>query len=213
MKKISSMTYLIIGMILTGVGIGFTVIGTLQQNKEAEKFQDEVIKSQEKSLELSERLTKFSEDRFKQLTKPSINVIGCEEYLTFGLDSYFKIIARNTGNNDCENSRLIIDKHSSPLGLLSEITSYTNVPKDSTVFYPIHLFISNLGKRIFKKEEVEEFKTDYYKRYLENITSLVIHFHFEYEWNEEILKSSQYTLVKTNNQRVYISSSKEYIEN
>lgn len=200
-------------MILTGIGIVFTVIGTLKQNKETEKFQEEVIRTQAKSLELSEKLTKISEDKFKQLTKPSMNAIGCNEHLTNGIESYFDIIAKNTGNNDCENSKLIIDKHSCPIGFFGEITNYKKVPKDSSVIYKIPLFMSTLKRKTMTKEEVEEFKNNYFKRYLENSIALVIHFHFEYEWNNETFKSSQYTLVKTNDQRVYISSSEEHIKN
>ena len=212
MKKIKSMTYLIIGMVITAIGICFTVIGTIQQNSETEKFQNEVKISQALNLEISEKLTKVTEDKFKQLTKP-INVIGCKDFVDKGIESYFEIIAKNTGNNDCVNAELIIDSHSSPLASHKEIRSFSKVPKDSILSCKIPTFISHFKSKIITKEEVEEFKNSFYKTYLEDGIAIVIYFHFEYEWNSDIFKSSQYVLVKSNNQEVYISSDEEFVEN
>ena len=64
-----------------------------------------------------------SEDSFRRLTKPEINVLGIEENNN-GIDSYFVIKAQNTGNNDCFDAKLIIDKHNSPLGKNFMIQSF-----------------------------------------------------------------------------------------
>lgn len=231
------MTYIIIGMLFTGVGIVFTLLGTLRQGKETQKFQDSIINSTHKNIELSERLSEnsttsqreltelsnknaeltlklieLSEDRFRRLTKPEINVFRIEENLNLRTNSFFLVRAKNTGNNDCTDARLIIDRHNSPLGRSFMIQSFRKLPKDTQVEYKIPLFQSDIFLQIARSEEKEEFENIFLKRYLNNEIAVVIHFHFEYQWNGETLKSSQFSIVKTNNQKVYGSSSEEYVE-
>lgn len=212
MKNIKSMTYLIIGLVLTGVGIGFTVFGTFKQGKEAQEFQSQVIESQTKSIELSEKLTKISEDKFYQLTKPVVNVIKVEENSKLGLKSVFKILAKNTGNNDCFNAKLIIDKHNSPLVGTAEIQSFTKIPKETMVEYTIPMFQSDLMMQIQGKEVKKEFEDIFLKRFQDGESAIVVFFHFEYEWNDETLKSSQFSILKSKGQKLYASSSENYIE-
>jgi len=212
MKISKSMTYLIIGMVLTAIGIVFTVVGTFKQGKESQDFQIQVIESQKQSIELSEKLTKISEDKFKQLTKPVLNVIRVEEKLDLGLDSFFSILVKNTGNNDCFNAQLIIDRHNSPLISRSEITRFVKIPKDSIVEYQIRKFKTDLLLQFADQERQNDFKEKFYNRFNNEELSIVIFFYFEYDWNNEKLKSSQYSLLKSKNQKPYVSSSENYVE-
>ena len=171
MSGIKSITFISVGMILTGLGIVSTLIGTLKQGKENDKFQTEISESSNKNIELAEKLaeqtktsserlikqneestakivqlndenadltkklTQISEERFRELTIPSMNVINIEEVLDLGVNSYFKIAAKNTGNKNCLNTRLLVDRHNSPFakpGYL-RIHSYNKLPKDDIV--------------------------------------------------------------------------------
>lgn len=255
---IKSITYISVGMILTGVGIVFTFTGTLKQGKEKDAFQVEITESGKKSIELAEKLadqtkksseelieqtrksseelaeqsekstqkiiqlsdknveltqelTKISEEKFRRLTIPSMNVVNIEENINKGLKSYFKIIAKNTGNNDCLDARLIIDKHTSPLVGSAEMQSFTKVPKDGSVAYTIPLFQSDLMVSIADAETKKEFDNVFLKNYQTGQMFIIIFFHFEYEWNNETLKSSQYTIVKSVNEKHYATSNEEYI--
>lgn len=248
MTVIKSTTYISIGMMLTGAGIVFTLIGTLKQGKENDKFQSEITESSKKNIalaeklaeqaqlssdklekqneestnkivhlsdknaELTQKLTDLSEDRFRRLTIPVMNVLRIEEVLGLGINSYFKIIAKNTGNNDCQNARLIIDRHNSPLVNRSEIQSFVKVPKDVLVEYKIPRFQSDLMERSAEGEKRQDFETNFLKRFMDGQVAIVIFYHFEYEWKGETLRSSQFSIVKSNNEKPYGSSSDDYVE-
>lgn len=205
------MIYLIIGMVLTAIGIVFTVFGTIKQEEDAQKFQAQVIKSQDKSIELSEKLAKINEERFYRLTRPEMNILRVEE-IGHGIQSKFKIIAKNTGNNDCLNSKLIIDRHNSPLVGKAEIKSFAKVPKDSIVEYTIPIFQSDLAARVQDETIITEFNNVFLKRFNNSESAIIVFFHFEYIWNDDTLKSSQYSIIKSNNQQIYASSSQTYVE-
>lgn len=249
MTGLKSITYIGIGMFLTAVGIGFTLVGTIKQGKENEKFQEEISTSSKKNTELAEKLaeqtqlssdklarqneestqkivqlsdknaeltlklTQISEERFRKLTIPSLNVLRIEEDLSLGDNSYFKIIARNTGNNDCLDCKLLVDRHNSPFakpGFLT-IQNFKKVPKDAIVEYKIPLFQSDLIVNVANDEQKREY-SDFLKRYNNDESAIVVFFHFEYEWNNETLKSSQYSIVKSKNRKAYGSSSEDYVE-
>lgn len=255
--NIKSITFISAGMILTGLGIAFTFIGTLKQGKEKDAFQAELTESGKKSIELAEKLadqtknsseelikqtrksskelaeqsekstqkivqlsdknveltqklTEISEEKFRRLSIPSMNVLGIEENLSLGANSYFKIIAKNTGNSDCFDARLLVDRHNSPLaspGLLT-IQSFKKVPKDAIFEYKIPIFQSDF---MVLKDKEQEFET-FMKKFNDNEAAIIIFFHFEYEWNDETLKSSQYSIIKSTNKKPYVSSSEEHVE-
>ena len=249
MTGIKSITYIGIGMFLTATGIGFTLIGTIKQGKENERFQEEISASSKKNTELAEKLaeqtqlssdklakqneestqkivhlsdknaeltqklTQISEEKFRKLTMPSMNVIRIEEFLDLGVNSYLKITAKNTGNNDCFNARLLVDKHNSPTakpGFLT-IQSFTKVPKDAVVEYKIPLFLSEIIASV-GDETLKSELSEFFERFNNNRTVIIIFFHFEYEWNKETLKSSQYSIVKLKDSPAYGSSSEDYVE-
>ena len=206
----NSMTFLILGMVLTAIGIVFTVIGTFKQGEEAEAFQNQVIESQNKSIELSEKLAKISEEKFNKLTKAELNVIDLIE-IENNESPYFKIKTKNTGNNDAFNCELIIDKHNSPLVSISEIQLFKKIPKDEIMIYNIPILKSSIFNKIAHsndKDEFEIFKDKFYK----NEIPVIIFFHFEFEWNNQKYKSSQYSIVKEYNRRPYVSTSENYID-
>ena len=206
----NSMTFLILGMALTAIGIVFTVIGTFKQGKEAEAFQNQVIESQNKSIELSEKLTKISEEKFDKLTKAELNVVDLIEIEDIDYPSFY-IKTKNTGNNDAFNCELIIDKHNSPLVGNSEIQSFKKIPKDEFMVYKIPLLKSSILSKIAHsndKNDFEIFKEKFYK----SEVPVIIFFHFEYEWNNQKYKSSQYSIVKEHKRKPYVSSSENYID-
>ena len=237
------------GMIFTAIGIGFTLIGTIKQGKENEKFQEEISASSKKNTELAEKLadqtqkssdkllrqneestkkivqlsdnnaaltlklTQISEERFRKITIPSLNAIKIEENLSLGKDSYFKIYVKNTGNNDCFECRLLVDRHNSPFakpGFLM-VQNFKKIPKDEIFEFTIPIFQSNLFSRVANEEQNKQY-SHFLNRYSNNEAAIVVYFHFEYEWNNETLKSSQYSIVKTINSNVYLSSSEEFVE-
>lgn len=249
MPSVKSITYIMIGMILTGAGIIFTLFGTLKQGNENDKFQAEISKSSKKNIELAEKLadqthlssekltrqneastqkiiqlsdknaeltqklTQISEERFRKLTIPSLNVLRIEEELSLGVNSYFKVIVKNTGNNDCFDCRLLVDRHNSPFakpGFIG-IQNFKKVPKDAIVEYKIPLFQSEIIVNVSNDNQKKEF-SDFLNRYNNDETAIVVFFHFEYEWNDETLKSSQYSIVKSKNRKAYGSSSEDYVE-
>lgn len=212
MKISKSMTYLIIGMVLTAIGIVFTVVGTFKQGKESQEFQVQVIETQKKSIELSEKLAKISEDKFNQLTRPVMNVVQVEENLDLELNSYFRVFAKNTGNNDCFNVELIIDRHTSPMISPSEIERFVKIPKGATVEFQIRMFKTDFMLQVAEEQKIKDFKEKFYNRFMNEEMSIIVLFHIEYDWNGEKLKSSQYYLIKSKNQRSYVSSSENYIE-
>lgn len=249
MIGLKSITYIGIGMFLTAVGIGFTLVGTIKQGKENEKFQEEISASSKKNTELAEKLaeqtklssdklakqneestqkivqlsdknaeltlklTQISEERFRKLTIPSLNVLSIGEDLSLGDKSYFKIIARNTGNNDCLDCRLLVDRHNSPFakpGFLT-IQNIKKVPKDAIVEYKIPLFQSDIIVNVANDEQKKEY-SDFLKRYNNDESAIVVFFHFEYEWNNETLKSSQYSIVKYHTGELCVTSSEDFVE-
>src|SRR5690606_4437640 len=154
-----------LGMVLTAIGIIFTVVGTFKQGEEAEAFQNQVIESQNKRIELSEKLTKISEEKFNKLTKAELNVVGIVEIEDIDYLS-FNIKTKNTGNNDAFNCELIIDNDNSPLVGNSEIQLFKKIPKDETMIYNIPLLKSSIFSKIAHsndKEEFEIFKDKFYK--------------------------------------------------
>lgn len=179
--------------------------------EQTEKSNKELTRLSIKNSELTQRLTEISEDRFRRLTIPSMNVIRVEEDLSHGLNSFFKIVAKNTGNNDCSDARLIIDRHNSPMVSTSEIQNFTKVPKDDTVEYSIPIFQSDLMVRISNEDTKQDFKDNFLKKFKEN-EMVIIFFHFEYQWGKETLKSSQYNIFRSKTDKLYISSSEDYIE-
>lgn len=179
---------------------------TEQSNKELSLLSN-------KNAELTQKLTQISEEKFRKLTMPSMNVIRIEEFLDLGVNSYLKITAKNTGNNDCFDARLLVDRHNSPTakpGFLT-IQSFTKVPKQAVVEYKIPLFLSEIIARV-GDETLKPELSEFFERYNNNRTAIIIFFHFEYEWNDETLKSSQYSIVKTKDSPAYGSSSEEYVE-
>jgi hypothetical protein len=191
------MNYLIIGIILTVLGIVFTGYGTITKNKETKEFQDTII------------------DLTEKLTKPEINVLGIEENLNNGINSYFVIKAKNTGGNDCFDAKLIIDRHNSPLGKNFAIQSIEKFPKGASVDYKIPLFQSMVMAKLAETDITgvnKEFKNNFLKRYQNNEAAIVIFYHFEYKWNDETLKSSQFLIVKSINEKPYLSSREEYVD-
>lgn len=153
-----------------------------------------------------------SEDSFRRLTKPEINVLRIEENLNNGINSYFVIKAQNTGNNDCFNATLIIDRHNSPLGKNFMIQSFGKLPKGALVNYKIPLFQSEIMAKLAEPDIKKEFENNFLKRYQNNEVAIIIFYHFEYEWNDETLKSSQFFIFKPNNEKPYSSSSEKYID-
>lgn len=152
-----------------------------------------------------------SEDSFRRLTKPEINVLGIEENNN-GIDSYFVIKAKNTGNNDCFNAKLIIDSHNSPLGKNFMIQSFGKLPKGASENYKIPLFQSEIMAKSAEPDIKKEFENNFLIRYKNDESAIVIYFHFEYEWNDETLKSSQFLIVKSINEKPYVSSGEEYVD-
>jgi hypothetical protein len=181
-----------------------------QQSIESEKS---LIKLSVENAELTKKLTDLSEERFRKLTIPTLNVLKIEENLSLGLNSYFKIIAKNTGNNDCLDARLYVDRHNSPFakpGFLT-IQNFKKVPKSEIVEYKIPLFQSGIIVNVANDEQKSEY-SDFLKRYNNDELAVIVFFHFEYEWNNETLKSSQYSIVKSKDRKVYGSSSEDYVE-
>jgi len=187
------MNYLIIGIILTVLGIVFTGYGTFTLNKETKEFQDTMT------------------DMTRKATKPEINVLGIVESNN-GIDSYFIIKAKNTGGNDCFNAKLIIDRHNSPLGKNFIIQSFAKLPKGDLANYKIPLFQSEIMVKFAEPDIKKEFENNFLRRYQNNDLAIVIFYHFEYEWNDETLKSSQFLIVKSINKKPYVSSSEEYVD-
>lgn len=180
---------------------------------QTEKSNNELTQLSNRNVELTQKLTEISEERFRKLTIPSMNVLRIEEKLDLGVNSYLKIITRNTGNNDCLDACLLVDRHNSPSakpGFLP-IQNFTKVPKDAVVEYKIPLFQSESFASVANDDQKKEF-SDFYNRYNDDKTAIVILFHFEYKWNNETLKSSQYSIVKTKNRQAYASSSEDYVE-
>jgi len=191
------MNYLIIGIILTVLGIVFTGYGTITKNKETKEFQNTII------------------DLTEKLTKPEINVLGIEENINNGINSYFVIKAKNTGGNDCFDAKLIIDRHNSPLGKNFATQSIEKFSKGVSVDYKIPLFQSMVMAKLAETDITgvnKEFKNNFLKRYQNNEVAIVIFYHFEYKWNDEILKSSQFLIVKSINEKPYLSSREEYVD-
>ncbi len=176
------MNYLIIGIILTVLGIVVTGYGTFTQNKETKVFQDTIT------------------DLTKKLTKPEINVLEIKENNN-GIDSYFVIRAQNTGNNDCYNAKLIIDSHNSPLGKHFMIQSFGKLPKGASENYKIPLFQSEIMAKSAEPDIKKEFENIFLKKYKNNEIAIVIFYHFEYEWNDETLESSKFSITKPNNEK------------
>ena len=141
-----------------------------------------------------------------------MNVVNIKE-VNNGVDSYFRIFVKNTGNNDCYDAHLLVDRHNSPLakpGLLTK-TNFLKVPKNEVVEYKIPVFQSDLSNTISNKDQRNEFEK-FVNRYQNDETAVVIFFHIEYNWNEEDLKSSQYTIIKSINNKLFTSLSDEYVE-
>jgi hypothetical protein len=206
------MNYTIIGLVFTALGIIFTIVGTLKQDNDTQKFQNTVITTQSKNIELSEKLAKLNEEKFKQLTKPEINIANWAELNSNSENAIVKIIVKNTGNNDCFNCKLIIDKTNSPLGSINEIVSFNKVPKGINLEYSLPIFKSKISNKIASEAELQDFRKVFFEKYLQGGNAAVIHFHFEFTWNDEEFKSSQFTLIKTFNKPCIITSSQQYIE-
>lgn len=83
--------------------------------EQTEKSNQELTELSIKNSELTQKLTELSEDRFRRLTIPTMSVIKVEEVLDKGINSYLKVFVKNTGNNECFDSRMYIDRHNSPL--------------------------------------------------------------------------------------------------
>lgn len=179
---------------------------------QTEKSNKELTDLSIKNSELTSKLTEMSEDRFRRLTIPSMNVVNVEQVLDKGINSYLKVFVKNTGNNECFDARMYIDRHSSPLISYSEIQSFVKVPKDEIVIYKIPLIQSEIFARFIDKSEKEELGSSFIARLQKGEIAIVIHFHFEYEWNNETLKSSQFSIIKYPSGDVYVSSSKDFVE-
>ena len=94
MQRKGSMIYIIIfGIFLTVAGIVVTGIGTFTQYKETKESQKELISLSNQNADLTKKLINISEDSFRRLTKPEINVLRIEENLNNGINSYFVIKA------------------------------------------------------------------------------------------------------------------------
>lgn len=188
-----------------------TQLSSEKLSKQNEESTGKIVQLSDKNAELTHKLTQISEERFRKLTIPSMNVLSIEEDLSLGVNSYFKIIAKNTGNNDCFDARMLIDRHNSSLVSGSEIQNFVKVPKDAIVEYKIPLFQSDLMAQIADKNKKIEFE-NFLTRFQNDETAIVVFFHFEYEWNNETLKSSQYSIVKSGKRKPYASSSEDYVE-
>ncbi len=242
--------FILFGMILTILGIVFTIIGTIKQGKENDEFQSKISESSKKNIDLSEKLaeqtklasdklalqnekstnkilelsnknseltqklTLMSEEKFRKLTVPSLNVLRVEENSKSDLNSYFKIIVKNTGNNDCTNASLIIDKHNSPfvpLDHLAVMSTLDKLPKDATQEYIIPFFQNDLASKVADDNKKKEFQ-EFIKNFQSDKIAIVVMFHFDYQWNNETLSSSQYTIVKMVNRPPFISSSENHVK-
>lgn len=79
------------------------------------------------------------------------------------------------------------------------------------MIYNIPILKSSIFNKIAHsndKDEFEIFKDKFYK----NEIPVIIFFHFEFEWNNQKYKSSQYSIVKEYNRRPYVSTSENYID-
>ena len=92
------------------------------------------------------------------------------------------------------------------------IQSFEKLSKGALVNYKIPLFQSQTMAKLAELDIKKEFENNFLKRYQNNEVAIVIFYHFEYEWNEETLKSSQFFILKPNNEKPYSSSSEKYVD-
>ncbi|MBA7548843.1 hypothetical protein ES705_41311 [subsurface metagenome] len=92
------------------------------------------------------------------------------------------------------------------------IQSIEKFPKGILVDYKIPMFQSMVMAKLAEPDIKKEFENNFLKRYQNNELIIVIFYHFEYEWNDETLKSSQFSIVKSINGKPYISSTEEYVD-
>ena len=83
-----------------------------QQSIESEKS---LIKLSVENAELTKKLTDLSEERFRKLTIPTLNVLKIEENLSLGLNSYFKHIDSTAFELNPLREVIIPPRHSSIL--------------------------------------------------------------------------------------------------
>jgi hypothetical protein len=228
----------IIGVVFTITGAIFSAIGTYISDIKEKEFQNKISELSKKNIyltekltkqseessnaltelsnrnaELTQRLTKISEEKFRSILIPNINVLYVTEEKYPSLESFFKIIVKNTGNSDCFDVRLIVDRHNSPFAQPAslQIRSFQIVPKDALIEFNIPLFQSEVFGLVASDDIRVEF-SEFLDRYNQKKLGIMIFFHLEYKWqDEEILKTSQYCIIKVKDSKFYLSSDEEYL--
>jgi hypothetical protein len=176
---------------------------------QAHNFQGEITKLTNKNFELSAELLAKSEAEFKNLAKPKVNIVNFSEPKagTETIESVLKIKVSNTGNDDCFNVRLIMNFHNSPSVLPKRVafTSFQIIPKGHEKEYSIPMFKSKVWgeKEIPNLDKLMPFFESYTRR--EN--SLLIKFHFEYEWDGKTHKTEEYYAIKFIGDQTHIGQS------
>lgn len=227
MFKIKPMTYLIIGIVLTSFGAIFTFIGSLKQSSAQQDVLTKNLSSTEESKNLAiqievkanehhnettalndtikrltEKLLKKTEEYNLEITKPQINVLTINEKGK-DLDGNFNIIVRNNGGSECEHLLLHIDSHPAPL-VKSEIKGYELAPKNTNLEFSIPMFRTELLAQVAVPDLMKK-SEEFYNEFKNYRTTLMITYHFEYEWKGKKFRSDEFLILKFFNDRPIVS--------
>lgn len=184
---------------------------TENSQAQANHFQDDIMTLTNKNSELSRLLLDKSEVEFTNLKKPQINLIKSQliESGVYDEKSQIKLTVKNSGISTPFHVRLILDKHSSPAVNPNKfmIQSFETLPQDREVSYFIPLFKNENAHSFFQisKEELTAFD-EYYKSFKLGNNTILITFHFEYDWEGETHKTNKYYLVRFSDGLLHISS-------
>ncbi len=224
------LTFTVIGIALTLLGIIFTSIGSYLQNsksenlldsisnlsqanydlaeevkQQADTFQTDIMKVTGENADLSKQLLDKSEENFRTLLMPKIDVIKVQLDFSKKEDATFDILVRNSGNDYCYNLALIIDENSSPMVYTKVVNRFLTLPNGVNAEFHHNAFIDRFHEIGATKEVKAEYE-EYFRDFVGMKKAIYIKYHFIYEWNGDYYKTPTYSTFLINRDTPITSS-------
>lgn len=214
--------YSLIGVGLTFLGLAFSAIGTWKQDEEESKYQEAVIDSQKTIIKKGEAINELqnkllektdsnealikqvadlTEEKYRNLRIPNINVIATN-FIDQEMNSCFEVYFKNTGGESCDHLRLVIDEHPSPLVNKYLFRGYELLPRDVDASIKIPAFCETGIPQNIDPDKALLFR-EFIDGYNRNTKSILIKYHFEFEWDKNLYRSDEYCIVKSSANNTY----------
>jgi len=175
------MAFLVIGSVLTVLGIIATITGTVLQSKETNEY------------------------RIRSL-KPMLNIIDYSfNYNKFD-NPYFTVKLINSGNENCTSLAVLIEDINLPLFKKRVIERYSTLPNGTEMNFRIYPFDKNIEEKSTNEVAIQEYKKCI-NRFHEGNLGVIVKFCIHYEWNENFYRTDTYKIIKVKNaQFVFFSN-------